>query len=220
MAVMTAPRPAHRPWRSPPGNVAAPSRGDTSSCGRPSLGSGFRRRPSFSPGDCTGAPQALNAATTWKTKPVPGGEGGDVAAAGQRLQGDDVDGAAQLRPAATELPGRDAEELADPGPPLVSQGLSVHQDEGRDLVPGDDRAGHNGLPRPRGATSTPRSCWASSATASRWTGVSVAVQVKSWLVPGERWSMMFRRLPACPASEVTVPSMPRGRTRPPSMVSW
>ena len=76
------------------------------------------------------------------------------------------------------------------------------------------------FPDPGGATSTPRSCLASSATASRWTGVSVAVQVKSWLVPGERWSVMFRRLPACPASEVTVSSMPRGRIRPPSMVSW
>ena len=76
------------------------------------------------------------------------------------------------------------------------------------------------FPDPGGATSTPKSCFTSSATASRWTGVSVAVQVKSWLVPGERPSVMFRRLPACPAREVMVSSMPRGRMRPPSMVSW
>ena len=79
---------------------------------------------------------------------VPGGELGDVVAAGQGLQGDDVDGAAQPCPAAAELPGLDAEELADPGPPLVSQGLAVDQDECGDLVLGDDRAGHHGLPGP------------------------------------------------------------------------
>lgn len=72
----------------------------------------------------------------------------DVFAAGQGLQGDDIDGAAQLGPAAAELPGLDAEELADPGPPLVSQGLAVDQDECGDLVCGNDRAGHHGLPGP------------------------------------------------------------------------
>ena len=58
-------------------------------------------------------------------QPVPGGETGDVVAAGQGLQGDDVDGAAQLRPAAAELAGLDAEEFGDPGPPLVGEGLAV-----------------------------------------------------------------------------------------------
>jgi len=69
-----------------------------------------------------------------------------VAAAGQGLQGDDVDGAAKLRTAAAELAGLDAEELSNPGPPLVGQGLAVDQDKRGDLVGGDDRAGHHGLP--------------------------------------------------------------------------
>ena len=79
-------------------------------------------------------------------QPVPGGQLSDVVAAGQGLQGDDVDRSSQLGPAAAELPGLDAEELADPGPPLVGQGLAVDQDERGDLVGGDDRAGHDGLP--------------------------------------------------------------------------
>jgi hypothetical protein len=79
-------------------------------------------------------------------QPVPGGQLRDVVAAGQGLQGDDVDGAAELGPAAAELPGLDAEELADPGPPLVGQGLAVDQDERGDPVGSDDRAGHHGLP--------------------------------------------------------------------------
>jgi hypothetical protein len=81
-------------------------------------------------------------------QPVPGGESGDVVAAGQGLQCDEVDGAAQLRPAAAELPGLDAEELADPGPPLVRQGLAVDQDKRGDLMSGDHRARHHCLPRP------------------------------------------------------------------------
>ena len=47
-------------------------------------------------------------------------------AAGQGLQGDDIDKAAQLCPAAAELPGFDAEELGEPGPPLVRERLPVH----------------------------------------------------------------------------------------------
>ena len=81
-------------------------------------------------------------------QPVPGGELGDVVAAGQGLQCDDVDGAVQLRPAAAELTRLDAEELTDPGPPLVGQGLAVDQDERGDLMSGDNRAGHHGLPGP------------------------------------------------------------------------
>ena len=80
---------------------------------------------------------------------VPGGQLRDAVAAGQGLQGDDIDGAAQLGPAAPELPGLDAEELGDPGPPLVREGLPVHQDEGGDLMRGDDRAGHHGFARSR-----------------------------------------------------------------------
>jgi hypothetical protein len=79
-------------------------------------------------------------------QPVPGRQFPDVVAAGQGLQGDDVDGAAELGAAAAELAGPDSEELGDPGPPLVGQGLAVDQDESGDLVGGDDRAGHDGLP--------------------------------------------------------------------------
>src|SRR5215471_9231724 len=80
-------------------------------------------------------------------KAVPGGELRDVVAAGQGLQGDDIDGATQLGPAAAELPGFDAEDLGDPGPPLVCESLPVHQDESGDLMRGDDRARHYGRRR-------------------------------------------------------------------------
>ena len=63
----------------------------------------------------------------------------DVVAADQGLQSDDVDSSAQLGTAAAELPGFHAEELADPGPPLVGQGFAVDQDERGDLAGGDDR---------------------------------------------------------------------------------
>ena len=59
---------------------------------------------------------------------VPGGELGDVVAAGQDLQGDHVDVPRSL-PAAAELPGLDTEELGDPGPPLVGEGPAVDQDK-------------------------------------------------------------------------------------------
>jgi hypothetical protein len=61
-------------------------------------------------------------------QPVPGGQLRDVVAAGQCLQRDHVDGAPELGPAAAELPGLDAEELSDPGPPLVGQCLAIYQD--------------------------------------------------------------------------------------------
>jgi hypothetical protein len=78
-------------------------------------------------------------------QPVPSGESGNVVAAGQCLQGDHVDGAVQLRPAAAELPGLDAEELGDPGAPLVGECLPVDQNQRGCLVRGDDRAGDYGL---------------------------------------------------------------------------
>lgn len=81
-------------------------------------------------------------------QPIPGGETGDVVAAGQGLQGDHVDSAARLRPAAAELPGLDAEELGDPGPPLVGESLAIDQDERGCLARGDDRARDHGLARP------------------------------------------------------------------------
>jgi hypothetical protein len=79
-------------------------------------------------------------------QPVPGGQLGDVVAAGQGLQGDHVDRSSELGTAAAELPGLDAEELADPRPLLVSQGLAIDQDERGDLMGGNDRAGHDGRP--------------------------------------------------------------------------
>jgi len=78
-------------------------------------------------------------------QPVPGGESGDVVAAGQGLQGNDVDGAAELSPAAAELPGLDAEELGNPGSPLVGEGLAIDEDQCGCPMRGDDRARHYGL---------------------------------------------------------------------------
>ena len=75
------------------------------------------------------------------------------------------------------------------------------------------------LPDPGGATSIPRSCRVSSATAACCAAVSVALHVNSCGVPAARSSVISTRLPACSASEVTVLSMPRGRISPPSMVS-
>ena len=89
-------------------------------------------------GICRTASSNAAAGTWWHSSatisPYPAVSSGDVVAAGQGLQGDDVDGAAQLGTAAAELPGLDAEELADPGPPLVGQGLAVDQDERGDLA--------------------------------------------------------------------------------------
>ena len=58
-------------------------------------------------------------------QPVGGGEVGDVVPPRERLQGQDVDRPAELRPAAAELPGLDAEELGDPCPPLVGERFAV-----------------------------------------------------------------------------------------------
>jgi hypothetical protein len=60
---------------------------------------------------------------------VPSGERRDVVASRQGLQGDHVDDAADLRPAAAELSRRYAEEFADAGPPLVGQCLAIYQDK-------------------------------------------------------------------------------------------
>jgi hypothetical protein len=49
--------------------------------------------------------------------------------------------------------------------------------------------------------------------------VSTAEQVNAWAVPGARSSVRFSLPPACAASSVTVASMPRGTTSPPSTVS-
>jgi hypothetical protein len=62
-------------------------------------------------------------------QPVTSGQRGDVALAGEGRQGEDVDGPAELRAAAAEMPGLYAEELTDAAPPLVSQRLAVNQDQ-------------------------------------------------------------------------------------------
>ena len=99
-------------------------------------------------------------------QPVPGGELCDVVAAGQGLQGDDVDDPGDLRPAAAELPGLDAEELADAGAPLVGQCLAVDQHQRGGAVGGDDaRRRSPSCPDPGGATRTPRS-WLASVVSS------------------------------------------------------
>jgi hypothetical protein len=116
-------------------------------------------------------------------QPVGRGQGGDVIAARQGLEGDDVDSAARLRPAAAELPGLDVEELRDPCPPLVGQGLAVDQHERGDLAGGDDRAGHHGLPGSRRGNKHAQVMQPSSATASRWTLVSLAPKVNSYARP-------------------------------------
>ena len=62
-------------------------------------------------------------------QPVTGGQRGDVAAAGQGLQGEDVDGSAEFGATAAKLPGLHAEELTDAAAPLVGQRLAVNQDQ-------------------------------------------------------------------------------------------
>ena len=72
----------------------------------------------------------------------------DISPPGERLQRDDIDDPAELGPAAAELAGLDAEELADTGPPLVGQRLAVDQDERRCGMFRDQRAGDDRLARP------------------------------------------------------------------------
>src|SRR6266516_1174903 len=82
-------------------------------------------------------------------QPVPTREGHNVGAAGQGLQGDDVDGAFDLLSAAAKLSRLDPEMLMDTGPPLVGQRLAVHQHKGRSAVGGDDSASDYRLACPR-----------------------------------------------------------------------
>ena len=150
---------------------------------------------------------------------VSGGEISDIVPAGQGLQCDHVDGAAQFGPACAELPA------------LTPRNSAIRSATGRRglsgrLGPALDAwcaamTAHaiTVLPDPGGATSIPRSCRASSVTAAHCGGVRVAVKTNCCAVPGVRSSVMSRRLPACVVRSVTVPSMPRGRIRPPSRVS-
>jgi len=80
--------------------------------------------------------------------PVACGEVGDVVAAGQGGQHRDVDGAGGFSSAAAELPGADAQELFDPGTPLLGEGFPVDEDQGRGGPFGDDCAGDDGLSAP------------------------------------------------------------------------
>src|SRR5262249_18526730 len=80
-------------------------------------------------------------------KAVAGGQLANVGAPGEGLQRGDVDAPAQLCPAAAELAGLDAQELADAGTPLVGPRLAVDQDERRSRVHGDECAGNDRLAR-------------------------------------------------------------------------
>ncbi len=62
-------------------------------------------------------------------EPVTGRQRGAIVSAGKGLQGDDVDGPAELCAAAAKLPCFHAEELTDAATPLVSQRLAVNQDQ-------------------------------------------------------------------------------------------
>jgi hypothetical protein len=79
--------------------------------------------------------------------PVAGEYFGDVLAAGERGQHDDVDDAGELGAATAQLAGLDAEVRADAVTPLVGQRLAVHEHGRRRRPLGDQRARHDGLPR-------------------------------------------------------------------------
>ena len=75
------------------------------------------------------------------------------------------------------------------------------------------------LPAPGGATRTASSWRASSSTAWRWMLVSDPVKVSFCSVPADRSSAISSRLPASSANDATLATRPRGRIRPPSIVS-
>jgi hypothetical protein len=62
--------------------------------------------------------------------PVSAGQVRDVGPPGQGGQHCDVDNSAELVAAAADLPGADGQELPDPVPPLLGQGLAIDQDQG------------------------------------------------------------------------------------------
>jgi hypothetical protein len=117
---------------------------------------------------------------------VPGGQLRDVAAAGQGLQGDDIDAAAQLGPAAAELPGFDAKELGDPGPPLVRERLAVHQDQSGDLMRGRLRRRIEAELRPRYENITGAYFALFGAAVAIWVAIPPLLMAKglpSWVTP-------------------------------------
>ena len=134
---------------------------------------------------------------------VTRGQLADIGAAGQGLQGDDVDGPAELGPAAAELAWLDAEELADAGPPLVGQRLAVHQDERRRARARRSPRRRSrscrsraGRPAHRGHGGPVRSAASCCAAGQRGGAGEVLVQL-----PAARSSVTSRRLPASSASD-------------------
>jgi hypothetical protein len=152
-------------------------------------------------------------------EPVPGGQGSDVVAAGQGLQHGDVDDAAGLGPAAAELAGLDAEQVADPGAPLVGQCLAVDQHQGGGHVSGDGRTGDHSLARPWGrdehAEVVPDDR-VQRGLLLRGQGCGEGELLSG---TGHPFVVTTSVLPACSASEVTVLARPRGSTSAPSIVS-
>ena len=123
-------------------------------------------------------------------QPVTCSQLADIGAPGQRLQRDDINGPAELGPAAAELAGLDAEELADAGPPLVGQRLAVDQDERRCGMLRDQRAGDDCFPRPWRRDQDTLLMTARSVTASRCRPVKVPVKVNFCSVPADRSSVI------------------------------
>jgi hypothetical protein len=80
-------------------------------------------------------------------KAVAGRECGDVVAAGQGLEGGDVDGSAGFGAPAAALAGLDSEQVVDTCAPLVGERLAVDQDQGGDPMGRDERAGDDCLTR-------------------------------------------------------------------------
>lgn len=78
---------------------------------------------------------------------IAAGEFSDVIMSGQRGQHGDVHDAGEFAPAAADLAGLDAQQVADLGAPLLGQRLTVDQDQGGGATLGDDRAGHDRLAR-------------------------------------------------------------------------
>ena len=78
-------------------------------------------------------------------QPVAARKRSDVIGTRKGLQGGDIDDAASLGAATASLSRFDAEQLMDPGTPLVGESLAVDQDESGDGVGGDKGASDHGL---------------------------------------------------------------------------
>ncbi len=146
-------------------------------------------------------------------QPIAAGELLDVGLAGQCLQHRDIDHPTGFAATAAELAGRDTQQVADAGPPLVGQGLAVDKHASVEVAwVAIIAQAITVLPAPGGVTSTPRSWSRRSSTAPCCSRVSVAVNVNSHASSACRSSVTSRRLPACSTSEAIVSCRPRGRT--------